>query len=300
MNYEQLLYVTELANHQTLQQTADFLHISKSGLSQSISQLESELGVQLFKRSHQGTVLTSKGQELLPYIKSMMSANMNLIQQAGRLGKIQSIHTIKLAYANTFLKPMLTEFLKLYNGNATLVIKRISSSEIIEQVRHKELDAGFIAIDSKHQEQLNGLNFIKVHDGHISLITSDRNPLLKLERITKQDLVKQKFASFNDPYNDQLFEHLQFICGPLETIARLDDSWAMYTVINQLDAVCLARDWQARHSTDKRFTTLPKINLSNIINDRFSLGWVINPDTHLDQFTKLLLQNINNELTKKD
>ena len=56
----------------------------------------------------------------------------------------------------------------------------------------------------------------------------------------------------------------------------------MYTVINQLDAVCLARDCQARHSTDKRFTTLPKINLSNIINDRFSLGWVINPDTHLD------------------
>ena len=229
-----------------------------------------------------------------------MSANMNLIQQAGRLGKIQNIHTIKLAYANTFLKPMLTEFLKLYNGNATLVIKRKSSSEIIEQVRHKELDAGFIAIDRKHQEQLNGLNFIKVHDGHISLITSDRNPLLKLEKITKQDLVKQKFALFNDPYNDQLFEHLQFICGPLETIARLDDSWAMYTVINQLDAVCLARDWQARHSTDKRFTTLPKINLSNIINDRFSLGWVINPDTHLDQFTKLLLQNINNELTKKD
>lgn len=296
MNYEQLLYVTELANHQTLQETADFLHISKSGLSQSISQLESELGVQLFKRSHQGTVLTSKGQELLPYIKRMMSANMNLIQQAGRLGKIQSIHTIKLAYANTFLKPMLTEFLKLYNGNATLVIKRKSSLEIIEQVRHKELDAGFIAIDSKHQEQLNGLNFIKVHDGHISLITSDRNPLLKLEKITKQDLVKQKFALFND----QLFEHLQFICGPLETIARLDDGWAMYTVINQLDAVCLARDWQARHSTDKRFTTLPKINLSNIINDRFSLGWVINPDTHLDQFTKLLLQNINNELTKKD
>ena len=292
MNYEQFLYVTELANHQTLQETADFLHISKSGLSQSISQLEGELGVQLFKRSHQGTVLTSKGQELLPYIKNMMSANMNLIQQAGRLGKIQSIHTIKLAYANTFLKPMLTEFLKLYNGNATLVI--------IEQVRHKELDAGFIAIDSKHQEQLNGLNFIKVHDGHISLITSNRNPLLKLREITKQDLVKQKFALFNDPYNDQLFEHLQFICGPLETIARLDDSWAMNTVINQLDAVCLARDWQARHSTDEQFTTLPKINLSNIINDRFSLGWVINPDNHLERFTRLLLQNINNELTKRD
>ena len=44
MNYEQLLYITELANHHTLQETAELLHISKSGLSQSISQLENEWG----------------------------------------------------------------------------------------------------------------------------------------------------------------------------------------------------------------------------------------------------------------
>lgn len=41
---------------------------------------------------------------------------------------------------------MLTEFLKLYNGNATLVIKRKSSSEIIEQVRHNELDAALLPL----------------------------------------------------------------------------------------------------------------------------------------------------------
>lgn len=299
MNYEQLLYVTELANHHTLQETADFLHLSKSGLSQSISQLETELGVQLFKRNHHGTVLTTKGQELLPYIKKMMSANMNLIQQAGRLGQIRQPYTIKLAYANTFLKPMLTEFLKLPRENATLSIRRESSVEIIEHVRRTELDAGFIAVDSKHRDQLTGLRFIKVHDGHISLITSKNNPLLELTKISKQDLTNQKFALFNDPYNDQLFEHLQFLCGPLQTIARLDDSWAMYTVINQLNAVCLGRDWQARHSTNELLATLPKINLSTIINDRFSLGWVINPEAHLNQFTKLLLQNINKELTRE-
>ncbi|MFQ9706196.1 MAG: LysR family transcriptional regulator [Limosilactobacillus pontis] len=296
MNYDQLLYVTELANHRTLQATADFLHISKSGLSQSISQLEDELGVQLFARSHQGMALTDKGQELLPYIKSMMSAKVNLVHQASRLGRLNKSHTIRFAYTNTFLKPMLTEFLKAYDSNTTLLLKRESSSTIIEQVRRQELDAGFIAIDSKHQADLLGLKFIKVHDGHISLITSKQNPLLSKDRVTEEELARQKFALFNDPYNDQLFEHLQFICGPLETVARLDDSWAMYTVITKLNAVCLARDWQALHSPDELFATLPKINLSNIINDRFTLGWVINPAADLDQTTKFLIQNINKQL----
>lgn len=54
MTFEQLLYVYELAKHESLQQTSLLLHISKSALSQSISQLEKELGIPLFERTHSG------------------------------------------------------------------------------------------------------------------------------------------------------------------------------------------------------------------------------------------------------
>lgn len=64
--------------------------------------------------------------------------------------EVNKRHTIRLAYTNTFLKPMLTEFLKVNDANTTLMLKREASSTIIEQVRRQELDAGFIAIDSKH------------------------------------------------------------------------------------------------------------------------------------------------------
>lgn len=296
MNYDQLLYVTELANHHTLQETADFLHISKSGLSQSISQLEKEFGVKLFQRTHQGTELTNKGRELLPYIKQLMVANMNLVHQASRLGTLQEARSIRLAYANTFLKPMLTEFLQHYDEGITLSIRRKSSPQIIEQVRHKEIDAGFIAINKENKEELTGLDFFPIHHGHISLIVCNDNLLLNKRLITKEDLTQQKFALFNDPYNNQLFQHLQFLCGPLQTIIRLDDSWAMYRVITQLNAVCLGRDWQARHSADEHLANLPKINISHIIDDQFSLGWVTNPQVKLDTFTTDLISNINTQL----
>ena len=224
---------------------------------------------------------------------------MQLIHQASRLGDKHYIHTTKLAYANTFLKPMLTEFLKIYQPSNPLSIKRESSTTIIEQVRTHTIDAGFIAVNAQHKTQLQGLQFECVHHGHISLITKRDNPLLKKEKITIADLQKQKFALFNDPYNEQLFDHLQFLCGPLQTIIRLDDSWAMFTVINKLNAVCLARDWQARHSSNTELGTLPKINLSSIINDQFELGWVTNPKYELDTFTRQLINNINQKLRDK-
>lgn len=298
MNYEQLLYVSELANHHTLQETADLLHISKSGLSQSISQLENELGVKLFQRSHQGTVLTSQGRQMLPYIKNMLNANLRLVHQASRLGSSRVPQPLRLAYANTFLKPMLTEFLQLYQPARFLTIKRLDNTAIINAVRQHTIDAGFIAIDGHHENDLRGLQFAKVHDGRISLIVSPRSSLLSRPQITVADLRKQKFALFADPYNDQLFDHLQYLCGPLETVMRVDDAWAMATVITRLNAVCLGRDWQAQLSTEDELAALPKISLSGIINDRFKLGWLTNPNYQLDSFAQKLIANISKALQK--
>lgn len=297
MNYEQLLYATELANHRTLQETAKYLHISKSGLSHDISQLEKELGVKIFKRSRQGTQLTSQGAAMMPYIKQMLSANMKLIQQAGRLSNPEYVSPTRIAYANTLLRPMINEFIEMYRTGHPLIMQADDSDNIIDRVRRETLDAGFIAIDERHQRQLLGLEFESVHHGHIKLITSPNNELQNLNRpLELDDLKYQRFALFNDPYNDQLFNHLELLCGPLEVITRLDDAWGMYEVITKLNATCLARDWQARHSTDQEFASLPTADLSNIIDNRFELGWVLNPHHKLTDFTKTLIANINKQL----
>ena len=45
MTFEQLLYAEVLSHHTSMQKAADMLHITKSGLSMAIGQLEEELGV---------------------------------------------------------------------------------------------------------------------------------------------------------------------------------------------------------------------------------------------------------------
>jgi hypothetical protein len=47
--------------------------------------------------------------------------------------EVNKRHTIRLAYTNTFLKPMLTELLKADDAKTTLMLKRETSSTIIER-----------------------------------------------------------------------------------------------------------------------------------------------------------------------
>ncbi|WP_244973148.1 LysR family transcriptional regulator [Leuconostoc suionicum] len=72
MNFDQLLYAEVLAQHNSMQKAADVLHISKSGLSITIHQLENELEVILFDKSSSGTKLTSEGRQLVSSISDIL------------------------------------------------------------------------------------------------------------------------------------------------------------------------------------------------------------------------------------
>ena len=62
MNLYQLRYFAELAQEQHYTNAAQHLNISQPSLSHAISQLEEELGVQLFEKAGRGTRLTGYGQ----------------------------------------------------------------------------------------------------------------------------------------------------------------------------------------------------------------------------------------------
>ncbi|AZZ59917.1 LysR family transcriptional regulator [Oenococcus sp. UCMA 16435] len=299
MTFEQLLYAAELANHQTLQETADLLHISKSGLSQSISQLENELGVKLFKRTRYGSKLTIQGKELLPSIKQMLSQGVSLTKKARNLGKSGQIETVRVAYANTMLKPFLNEYLTMYQDVPTkfnMEISQETATQIISGIRSHRINLGFIAINDSNKEEIHDLDFQPVHTGHLMLFVSPDNPLVKKQKITIEDLQKQRFALFNDPYNDRIFEHLQYLCGPLKTVIKTDDGWAMYTTIKQTNAVALVRDWQTSYSSYEPLQKLPSLSIDNLIDDRFYLGWLTNPKYSSSFYTQEFIKHVDAQI----
>lgn len=66
MNLEQLEYIVQVAKTGSFTKAAEHSHVTLSAISQSISMLESELGVSLFHRSRGlGAVPTPEGRALI-------------------------------------------------------------------------------------------------------------------------------------------------------------------------------------------------------------------------------------------
>lgn len=70
MTFQQLSFVVEVANCESINKAAERLYTSQSNVSNSIKALEEELGIQIFLRTKKGVSVTEEGREFLSYAKN--------------------------------------------------------------------------------------------------------------------------------------------------------------------------------------------------------------------------------------
>ena len=73
MNLQYLRYAVEVARAGSISQAAEKLFISQPNLSKSIRDLETTLGVRLFKRSSRGVRPTPEGENLLLHARAILN-----------------------------------------------------------------------------------------------------------------------------------------------------------------------------------------------------------------------------------
>jgi len=115
-----LVAFSEVVHHGSFSKAADALGLTKSALSQQISQLEQELGFRLLNRTTRGISLTSMGQNLLAPSQSIRHQTQALLQQiqheheqpSGRF-RITAPHSLHLNVVLPALEQFCLEFPKL-------------------------------------------------------------------------------------------------------------------------------------------------------------------------------------------
>src|SRR5438270_14006727 len=89
MNAEDLLTFETVARAGGMTKAAHELHTVQSNVTNRIHQLESELGVPLFRRHSRGVTLTSSGTQLLPYatqVGQLLSEARRAVADEGQPG----------------------------------------------------------------------------------------------------------------------------------------------------------------------------------------------------------------------
>ncbi|MEU1516360.1 LysR family transcriptional regulator [Streptomyces sp. NPDC005811] len=112
MRTEQLEYIAAVTRLGSLRRAAEELRLSQPALSETVRNLERELGVDLLERKRSGATMSASGRELLPHIIGVLDAVDRLRAAAGEQHRIRRMVRVTTVNAATtpLLLPVLREF----------------------------------------------------------------------------------------------------------------------------------------------------------------------------------------------
>ena len=157
MNINQLKYVIEVSSASSMREASRKLYVSQPALSNSIKELEDELGILIFERTNKGISVTEEGREFIDYAKKAVGQyeiieDRYLDKDAGREHFSVSIQHYNFAIS------AFTEMIKKEKlGKYTFSIRETRTKEVLDDVRNLKSEVGIVSFSGSNEEVLKKL-----------------------------------------------------------------------------------------------------------------------------------------------
>jgi DNA-binding transcriptional LysR family regulator len=187
MDLRQLEYFVAVAEEQNFTRAAERVHISQSGVSAQIRQLERELGAELFDRSARAATLTVAGKAALEHARAALAAAGAVSQAVGEVTDlIRGRLTVGMVIGCT-VTPLFDALAAFHQAHPGVEISLLedNSDRLVEGVRAGTIDLALIGTATATPDGLGALTIIS--ERLVAAVPAG-HPLAKQRRVALRDL----------------------------------------------------------------------------------------------------------------
>ncbi|MED0970713.1 LysR family transcriptional regulator [Bacillus paramycoides] len=297
MNLEQMEYIVEVAKTGSFTKAAQESHVTLSAISQSISLLETELGVTLFTRSRGlGAVPTAEGKTIIRKANDILLQVKELKEEAQIYSNTLS-GELKIA---TIPGPMhvlidLVAKFKKDHPHVNIKIYEKGNKEILDDLQQGKIDIGFIALSEKLREKYTCFLFEKLLEIKIAVGVNKNSPLALEKTITPEQLVNQTLVLYDDEYIRDSINDLFSKYGKANILFISNNTQAIQNAVHQELAITIGVDYSFVNNLVDAQKEIISIELVVPNLPPFSYGWVLSKDKHPSQILKQFINRLHFE-----
>lgn len=283
MTLQQLRYIIIVAEKGSINEAAKYLYISQPSLSNSIKELEEELGFPIFIRTNRGVTLSHKGMEFLGYARQVITqADLLEEKYIKKTKQIKSFCASSQHYP--FVSHAFVELVKEYEeDDYNFTLSETTTYEVIENVKTLYSEIGILYL-SKYNEAVirkilteNNLIFEELVRAKPHVFLYKEHPLAKEELIDLEDLREYPKISFNQGmynafyYSEEVFSNL-----PVERSINVSDRAAVVNFMMGLNAYTFSSGIFPEYLHDQDIISIPVSADEEII-----IGTIVHEDVTL-------------------
>ncbi|GAB6085395.1 LysR family transcriptional regulator [Alkaliphilus crotonatoxidans] len=186
MEFRQLQYFRTVCQLNTITRAAEKLHVSQPSITNSIKNLEEELGVRLFDRSKKQLRLTPEGQFFLEHVEGILNSMEDTLAEMQDYKDLKK-GTLKIGVPpmiGTFLFPKIFVSFKNCYPEIELVIVEEGSLTTTRMVENEELNLAIIILP----ESANSLESLLLLKSEMLVCLNKYHPLCEKPQLSMEDI----------------------------------------------------------------------------------------------------------------
>ena len=210
MTLQQLKYALTIADCGSMNEAAKQLFISQPSLSETMKELETEIGLDIFLRSNRGIVITPEGEEFLGYARQV-TEKFGLLQSKYIDKKVKEKFSVSTQHYTFAVKAFVETVKQIGMEQYEFAVHETTTISVIENVKNFKSEIGVLYENDFNEKVLNkmfkenGLEFVELFSCDTFVYLWSGHPLAKQDVITMEELDEYPCLSFDQGKNNSLY-----------------------------------------------------------------------------------------------
>ena len=210
MTLQQLKYALTIADCGSMNEAAKQLFISQPSLSETMKELETEIGLDIFLRSNRGIVITPEGEEFLGYARQV-TEQFGLLQSKYIDKKVKEKFSVSTQHYTFAVKAFVETVKQIGMEQYEFAVHETTTISVIENVKKFKSEIGVLYENDFNEKVLNkmfkenGLEFVELFSCDSFVYLWSGHPLAKQDVITMEELDEYPCLSFDQGKNNSLY-----------------------------------------------------------------------------------------------
>ena len=210
MTLQQLKYALTIADCGSMNEAAKQLFISQPSLSETMKELETEIGLDIFLRSNRGIVITPEGEEFLGYARQV-TEQFGLLQSKYIDKKVKEKFSVSTQHYTFAVKAFVETVKQIGMEQYEFAVHETTTISVIENVKNFKSEIGVLYENDFNEKVLNkmfkenGLELVELFSCDTFVYLWSGHPLAKQDVITMEELDEYPCLSFDQGKNNSLY-----------------------------------------------------------------------------------------------
>ncbi len=210
MTLQQLKYALIIADCNSINEASKQLFISQPSLSETIRELETELGFDIFLRSNRGIVITPEGEEFLGYARQV-TEQFGLLKSKYIDKQTKEKFSVSTQHYTFAVKAFVETVKKTGMEQYEFAVHETTTTSVIENVKNFKSEIGVLYQNDFNEKVLNkmfrenGLEFVELFQCDTFVYLWSGHPLAGQQVISMEELDEYPCLSFDQGKNNSLY-----------------------------------------------------------------------------------------------